>query len=189
MPAKTATLIGATGLIGSHILDLLQHDSYFETVRVLVRKPLSFKQSKVEMKLVNFEDEESVKMAVDGSDVVFCAVGTTKKKVKGDMVAYRNVDYKIPVDAARFCSETACPHFLVVSAVGANAARKNFYLRLKGEMEKEVTNYPIPHISIFRPSILIGDRNEFRFGEKIGQALASFFCFFINWQTGKIPPY
>ena len=103
MPGKTATVIGATGLIGGHLIQLLQDDPDFETVRAIVRKPIAFDHQKTELKLVNFDDYESVKLAIDGSDAVFCAIGTTQKKVKGDKDAYRKVDYQIPVNAARFC--------------------------------------------------------------------------------------
>lgn len=136
------------------------------------------------MKLVNFDDPESVKLAIDGSDAVFCAIGTTQKKVGGDKVAYRKVDYDIPVNAARFCAETKCPNFLLVSSVGANSNSNNFYLKLKGEVEDAVQQRPIQSISIFRPSILLGKRSESRPGEKIGQSVMSFFAFLLvgGWE-------
>ncbi len=184
MPVKIATVIGSTGLIGNHLLQILQEDKSFETVRALVRRPVTFSQPKVKMKLVNFEDPESVKLAIDGSDAVFCAIGTTQKKVAGDKVAYRKVDYDIPVNAARFCAETGCPNFLLVSSVGADSKSDNFYLRLKGEVEDAVQQRPIQSISIFRPSILLGKRTESRPGEKIGQGVMSFFAFLLvgGWE-------
>ena len=188
MPQKTATVIGSTGLIGGYLIDYLQTNEAYSTIRALVRRPVSFKQSKVEMKLVSFDDHESVKLAIDGSDDVFCAVGTTNKKVKGDKGAYRKIDYNIPVNAARFCSETGCRNFLLVSSVGANSNSNNFYLKLKGEVEDEVQKFPIPVISFFRPSILLGKRSEFRFGEKIGQSLISFFAFLLIGKREKYRP-
>lgn len=166
------------------MLDALQQDQTYVAVRALVRKPQSFVQSKVEPKLVNFNDQESVKMAIDGSDAVFCAVGTTQKKVKGDKVAYRKVDYDIPVQAARFCAETGCPNFLLVSSVGADSHSKNFYLKLKGEVEDAVRQQAIRSVSIFRPSILLGKRKENRPAEKLGQSVMSFFAFVLvgNWE-------
>lgn len=80
MSAKTATLIGATGLIGSHLLKLLEQDNHFTTIRLLVRRPFEKTSSKTEVKLVDFSDHESFKLAIDGSDVVFCTIGTTQKK-------------------------------------------------------------------------------------------------------------
>lgn len=188
MAGKIATVIGSTGLIGSHLLDVLQADDAFETVRALVRKPQGFAQSKVEMKLVNFDDYESVKMAIDGSDAVFCAVGTTQKKVAGDKAAYRKVDYDIPVNAARFCAETKGPCFLLVSSVGADNKSKNFYLRLKGEVEDAVKRQSIKSISFFRPSILLGKREEKRPGERLGQGVMSFFAFILVGDWEKYRP-
>ena len=184
MAAKIATVIGSTGLIGSRLLDVLEKDATFETVRALVRRPVEFSQSKVVTRLVNFDDPESVKLVIDGSDAVFCAIGTTQKKVKGDKDAYRKVDYNIPVNAARFCAETGCPNFLLVSSVGAHKESNNFYLKLKGEVEDAVSKLPIQRISFFRPSVLLGKRNEVRIGERIGQAVMSFFAFMLvgGWE-------
>lgn len=188
MPGKTASVIGSTGLIGTHLVQLLQQDKTFDTVRLLVRRPVSNSHPKVEMKLVNFEEPESVKLAIDGSNAVFCAVGTTQKKVKGDKEAYRKVDYDIPVNAARFCAETGCPNFLLVSSVGADSNSNNFYLKLKGEVEDAVSRFSIRNISIFRPSILLGKREESRTGEKIGQAVMSFFSFMMIGSWEKYRP-
>lgn len=188
MPLKIATLIGATGLIGGHLVDQLQQDERFGTIRVLVRRPVPFSQSKVEERLVNFRDPESFKLALEGSDVVFCAVGTTQKKVHGDKDAYRKVDYDIPVNAARYCAETGCSKFLLVSAVGANRNSGNFYLRLKGEVEDAVQQFPIDSVSIFRPSILLGKRAENRPGEKIGQVVMTLFSFLLLGSLKKYKP-
>ena len=184
MPGKTATVLGATGLIGGHLIQLLQDDPDFETIRAIVRKPIAFDHPKTELKLVNFDDYESVKLAIDGSDAVFCAIGTTQKKVKGDKDAYRKVDYQIPVNAAHFCAETGCPTFILVSSVGAASDSSNFYLKLKGEVEDQVKRLAIHSVSVFRPSMLTGDRKEFRLGEKIAQPLLTFFGFMLigKWE-------
>ena len=138
MSDRTATIIGATGLIGNYLLQQLIQDESFNTIRLLVRRPFKNENSKVEIKLIDFNDHESFKLGIDGSDVVFCAVGTTQKKVRGDKEAYRKIDHDIPVNAARFCKETGCNTFLFVSSVGADAKSKNFYLQLKGEVEDEI---------------------------------------------------
>lgn len=187
MPLKTVTIIGATGLIGSHLVQLLQEESTIKTIRVLVRRPVHFSHAKVEVKLVDFSDPESFKLAIDGSDAVFCAVGTTQAKVKGNKAAYRKVDYDIPVNAARFCVETCCRQFLLVSSVGANCNSDNFYLKIKGEMEDAVRQQPIPKLFIFRPSLLLGDRKESRPGEKISQVIMPALSFLLvgNWSKYK----
>lgn len=166
--SKTATLIGATGLIGGYLLDELLNDPFYSTIRILIRRPIEFTHPKLEKKLVDFNDSDSLLVAMDNSDVVFCTVGTTQKKVKGDKEAYRKVDYDIPVRAARFCKMTGCETFVLVSAVGANSKSNNFYLKLKGEVENAVKETGLRSVHIMRPSVLRGDRKEFRMGERIG---------------------
>jgi uncharacterized protein YbjT (DUF2867 family) len=179
MTEKTATVIGSTGLIGSNLVEILCSDNDYKFIRVIVRRPVTFDSPKVQVRIVDFSDNESFKGAVAESDAVFCAVGTTQKKVKGDKVEYRKVDHDIPVNAARFCAETGCQSFLLVSSVGADSKSSNFYLKLKGEVEDAVSKMKIPSVSIFRPSILLGERNESRTGESIGKVFSSTFSFLI----------
>lgn len=185
---KTATIIGATGLIGGHLLSLLQQDNYYHTIRVLVRRPLENSHPKTEVKLIDFADEESFKLGIYGSDVVFIAVGTTQQKVRGDKEAYRKVDYDIPVKAARFCQETGCPQLIVVSSIGADPKASNFYLQLKGEMEEAVKSQNLPGVSIFRPSLLLGNRAEKRAGEKVAQVLMPFLALGMFGALSKYKP-
>ncbi|RCW30801.1 NAD(P)H-binding protein [Marinilabilia salmonicolor] len=169
MAQKTATIIGATGLIGSHLLQQLQVSDAFNTIKVIGRRTAGYKNPKTEELIIDFEDEAAFKEAIRGSDVVFCAVGTTNKKVSGNKTAYRKVDFDIPVNAARFAAEKGCNTFAVVSAVGADSNSKNFYTRLKGEMEDAIQQQNIPTLLIFRPSLLLGKRNETRIGESLGK--------------------
>lgn len=172
-----ATLIGATGLIGGHLLELLLQDPAFETVRILVRRPINLTQSKLEKKLVDFADPEDFRLALEGTDVIFCAIGTTMKKMKGDKEAYRKVDYDIAVNAARLGKQCGCEKFVLVSAVGADSKSRNFYLQLKGEIEEAVQASGIESVYIMRPSFLLGNRKEFRLGEKIAGWLIRPFAF------------
>ena len=175
----TATLIGASGLIGSYLLEELLTDPAFDTVRILIRRPMNISHPKLEKKLVDFYDNDSLLVAFSNSDVVFCTVGTTQKKVKGDKDAYRKVDFDIPVKAARFCKMTGCEKFILVSSVGANSKSKNFYLKLKGEVENAVKEVGLKTVHIMQPSILLGERKESRLGEKIGKSVMTFFSFLI----------
>ncbi len=175
----TATLIGATGLIGGYLLEELLKDGHFDTVRILVRRPFEKEHPKLEKKIVDFSDPESFRLALEGSGVVFCAVGTTQKNVKGDKAAYRKVDHDIPVNAARLCKLTGCSTLVVVSSAGASSSSINFYARLKGEMETAVKAEGLRTTHIMRPSMLLGERKEYRLGEKIGKALMTAFSFLI----------
>jgi len=167
MSERTASLIGATGLIGGELLSLLLDDDYFQKVRILIRRPFAMNHPKLERKLVDFADADSLLVDLDESDVVFCTVGTTQKKVKGNKDAYRKVDYDIPVNIARYCKIMNCRNYILVSAVGAHSKSTNFYLKLKGEVEDIVNKVGIESTYIMRPSLLLGKRNEFRFGERI----------------------
>lgn len=169
MRDRTATIIGSTGMIGSYLLDFLLKDNYYDYVRILVRRPVPITSDRLEVKLVNFEDLESVKLALDGSDVVFSCIGTTNKNVRGDKKLYWKIDHDIPVNACRLALETGCEKFIFVSSSGANAASKNFYIKLKGQIEKDVIATGMPEIHIMRPGMLLGERKENRPAEKFFQ--------------------
>lgn len=177
MEPLTATIIGSTGLIGSHLLDQLVKDDHYSKVRLIVRRPPEVSNPNIEVRVIDFTDDQAFRSAVAGSSAVFCAIGTTRKKVKGDMTEYRKVDFDIPVKAARFCSETGCRKFLLVSSVGADSKSSNFYLKLKGEVEDQVSTLEIPHIAIFRPSMLLGKRTEKRPAEALAQTFSSLLTF------------
>jgi len=179
MSAKTATLVGATGLIGGELLKLLLNDSYYQSVRIIIRRPFELEHPKLEKKLVDFNDADSLLVALDGSETVFVAVGTTQRKVKGDKQAYRKVDHDIPVNIARYSKMVGCKNFVLVSSVGANSKSNNFYLRLKGEVENEIMKMEIDSVHIMQPSMLLGDRKESRPLEKIGQPMMKVFSFLI----------
>lgn len=167
----TATLIGTTGLIGNYLLEELLQDDFFDTVKILIRRPMEFSHSKLEKKLVDFNDGDSVLVALSNSDVIFCAIGTTQKKVKGDKEAYRKIDYDIAVNAARFSKMSGCETFVLVSSVGANSKSNNFYLKLKGEIEEAVNSVGIESVHIMQPSLLMGERKEQRMGESLSKKI------------------
>jgi uncharacterized protein YbjT (DUF2867 family) len=179
MAANTAAVIGATGLIGSHLLEDLIADKNFDTIKVIVRRPFTADHPKVSVLQIDFTDQLSYKNAIAGSDAVFCTIGTTQKKVKGDKDAYRKVDYDIIVNAAKLSAASGVNKFLFVSSVGANRESDNFYLKLKGEIEDAVQNCGIPSVSIFRPSVLLGKRKEFRLIERLAQGGMQVFSFLI----------
>jgi len=175
----TAALVGATGLIGSYLLEELLNDPYFDTVRILIRRPIDITNPKLEKKIVDFNDSDSELVALCNSDVVFCAIGSTMKKVKGDKDAYRKIDFDIPVNLARFCKMTGCEKFILVSSAGADAKSSNFYQRLKGETDQSVKQAGPKMIHIMRPSLLLGERKEFRLGENIGKSVMTTLSFLI----------
>jgi len=174
MSEKTAVIIGATGMIGTYLQELLLKDDYFSTVRIVVRRPLPKTDPKMEVKLVDFADAESLKLALEESDAVFCCIGTTQKNVKGDKELYRKIDFDIPVKTARFAKEAGCEKIIIVSSVGADSRSKTFYLKLKGEVEDALQHAGLRAVHIMQPSMLLGDRKEHRSGEKILQSSMKF---------------
>lgn len=171
MSEKIAAIIGATGMIGNYLTEELIRDDYFTTIRLIVRRPVEKKDPRIEVALVDFDDAESLKLALENADTVFSCIGTTQKNVEGNTDLYRKIDYEIPLKTARFCQEAGCRKFIFVSSVGANLKSNTFYLRLKGELEKAVQNLNIEMVHIMQPSMLLGERKEKRTGERIFQKI------------------
>lgn len=188
MQAKTAVLLGATGLTGSYLLSLLLADKRYERVRVIVRKPISITHPKLEVKIVDFSNEAQYRDAIGTGDVIFSCIGTTLKNVKGDKTLYRQIDYDIAINAAKFGIENGFTDYLLISAIGADANASNFYVKLKGEVENALQAFPYKTIYIFRPSLLMGDRKENRTGEKIFQAIMPAFSFLLIGSLQKYKP-
>ena len=164
---KTAVILGATGLTGGMVLDLLLNDPRYSKIRALSRRSLGAKHSKLEEYIINMEDLNS-SQSLFIADELYCCIGSTKAKTP-DEEAYRRIDFGIPVHAARICKDNGVTSFLVISSLGADVKSKIFYSRLKGEMESAVRNYGIKKTVILRPSLIGGQRQEKRPGEQIGQ--------------------
>lgn len=166
---RTAVIAGATGLVGSHCLRYLTASPEYARVIALVRRKSAAGSGGAEERVVDFDhlDTETFEAGAD----VFCALGTTIRKA-GSEAAFRRVDFEYPVALAKRAAALDARQFLVVSSVSANAASSNFYLKTKGEMERDLASLAFDAVHIFRPSFLIGDRPESRPGEKIGILLA-----------------
>ena len=106
------------------------------------------------------------------ADIVFCCVGTTAAKTK-DISKYKQIDYGIPVAASKVITENNIDTFIVISSMGADAFSRTFYSKTKGEMERDVLKQNIKNTFIVRPSLIGGNRNEFRLGERIGKGIMS----------------
>jgi uncharacterized protein YbjT (DUF2867 family) len=188
MHRKTAVVLGATGLIGQHLVQELLQNEFFTKVRLLVRRPLTLNHPKIDIQVVNFNDEKDIAARIDIGDVIFCCIGTTRKKVKGNKTEYRKVDYDIPIIVARLGVQHGFSQFLMVSAIGANPVAANFYLQLKGCIEEDITALPFESIHIFRPSLLLGKREEFRLGERIGGVVIKAISFLMIGAWRKYKP-
>lgn len=178
-----AIIIGATGLIGQNLLTLLESDNFYDEIEIWVRKPLKTSSSKVKVKIVDFD--KITETASINANAVFCCVGTTIKKAK-TQEAFRKVDFDIPVSIAKLCQDAKVEKFIVISSLGANKDSKNNYLRVKGEMETEISSLNIQTIKILRPALLMGKRDEFRPGELIGKFIMQMIGFVF---VGKLRKY
>ncbi|MBS3737642.1 NAD(P)H-binding protein [Mesohalobacter halotolerans] len=185
MKNKKVTLLGATGLIGHHVLNYLIKDESVTQITTILRRKVNFYHPKVKEVVIDFKDDKAFRDAIEPQSIIYCAIGTTNKKVKGNKEKYRSVDYDIPVKAARFGLSKACNTFVLVSSVGADAKSSNFYTKLKGEVEEELSQLGFQYLHIFRPSILLGKRQEFRFAEKVAKIIMKTFSFLL---PSKIRP-
>ncbi|PWK15979.1 oxidoreductase [Tumebacillus permanentifrigoris] len=173
---KTALVIGATGLVGGELVkELLQAPNY-EKIIVFVRRPLPIHNRKLEQVTVDFDHLDSYASHLAGVHDVFCCLGTTIKKA-GSQEAFRRVDYTYPLELAKLAQQAQVKKFLLITALGSNAHSKVFYNRVKGEVEQAITALGLPTVHIIRPSLLLGDRPEFRLGERIGTVFAKAFTF------------
>ena len=172
---RSALLFGASGLIGGHLLRLLVDDEAYDQVTVPVRKPLSFRHPKLLELVVDFDHLDKQRDAIRGHDVFSC-LGTTIRVAKSQ-AAFRNVDFTYVVQAASIAAMNGARQFLLVSSLGADKNSSAFYLRVKGEVEEEVSRLPFNAVQIFRPSLLTGDRKESRVNETIANALMNLVSF------------
>jgi len=167
---RTALVIGATGLVGSHLThQLLRHNTVYKTVRVFVRRDLSARfldqatattaltGVQLEQVKLNFDDMHSVDSHYFAGDDVYCCLGTTIKKA-GSQEAFYKVDYTYVNTFAQLCHQNGARQFILVTAVGANENSYFFYNQVKGKIENAVKEIGYDHVRIIRPSLLLGER-------------------------------
>jgi uncharacterized protein YbjT (DUF2867 family) len=170
----SVALFGATGLVGRHCLELLTADG--ATSRIIVagrrRLPDLPRDPRIVETVIDF-DELTAHRAAMRADAIICALGTTIKKA-GTRDRFRMVDHDYPLAIARLGLEEGARHFLLVSAIGANPDSRVFYNQVKGEVERDLCDLPYPAITIVRPSLLLGERHEFRLGEEVAKRFRFF---------------
>jgi len=150
--------------VGSELLKLLIESKEYAAIHALTRKPLNAGSPKVIEHIIDFDRLDELKLNTP-IDHVFCTLGTTIKKA-GTKENFRNVDFEYVVSFGKKAKEINVQKFLVVSSLGAKAKSVIFYNRVKGEMEMALKYLSLPHLFIFRPSLLTGERKEYRTGEK-----------------------
>ena len=172
---KTALVVGATGLIGKHLTIRLLASKFYSKVKILVRKPLDINHPDLEQIIVDFDNLDTSKIIADD---IFCCLGTTMKKA-GSKDAFYKVDFTYPIEIAKAALNLGAKKYLIVTAMGADQESWIYYNRVKGEVEKALSDLHYPTLLIFRPSMLLGDRKEPRLGERIGKVFMNAIRFII----------
>ncbi|MGE0588494.1 MAG: oxidoreductase [Cyclobacteriaceae bacterium] len=175
--SKVALVAGGTGLIGNLLIKILKEDSLYSRVKCLTRRPLGIQDQKIEEIRTDGDNLADLGDRLKADDV-FCCLGTTIKKA-GTKEAFRKVDFDYPLLLAKAARQRGASQYLLVSALGADPDSSVFYNRVKGEVEREVSKVDFPAFHIFRPSLLLGERDEKRVGEDIGKAFSKWFGFLI----------
>ncbi|TAJ12522.1 NAD-dependent epimerase/dehydratase family protein [Marinilabiliaceae bacterium JC017] len=181
---KTAVIAGATGLIGQCLMKHLIKSYSFSRIIILSRHHLKITDPKVDVITLDFETLPDLNIH-EHIDDVFCTLGSTQKKA-GSKEAFRQVDFDYVVNLSRWAVRHNARSFSVVSSVGANPTSSSFYLRTKGQMETAVKQCDIPSIFIYRPSLLLGNREKTRSGEQISAKILNFIAPLL---TGKFIKY
>ncbi len=167
----TALVMGATGLVGRQLVQQLALDPRFEKVVTFGRRAGNVRAAKLEEHVVDLDKPQSFAERVRG-DVAFSCLGTTKSAA-GGIAAQRVVDLQYPLAFARAAEASGVQTFALVSSAGADAKSSFAYAQMKGELDDAVSALSIPRVRILRPSLLVGDREEARLGERIGTVLGN----------------
>jgi uncharacterized protein YbjT (DUF2867 family) len=162
---QTAIVIGATGLVGQSLVAQLAAADVIDKVVTLTRRPAVHPSAKVRNRVVDF-DHLDVHAGAFAGDLLFSCLGTTRKRA-GSIAAQRIVDVEYQYKAAELAAAQGVRHYLLVSSSGAQAGSRNAYLKMKGELEQRVQRLSFERISIFQPSLLLGQRAEPRPAEKL----------------------
>src|SRR5271154_1567149 len=181
---KRAVVFGASGFVGSHLLSELLNSSDYGQVTAVARKSLNITHPRLRTVIGDYNSLAGVKSEI-AADEVFIALGTTRTN-SPKKAEYYQVDHDYPVLAARIAKEMGAKSVFLVTAVDANPNAKFFYVRTKGETERDVIALDFEHTHIFRPSMIVGDRNENR--SLLEGALMKFWPVLnplLTWKDGK----
>ncbi len=170
--SSTAVIAGATGLVGGECLGLLLNR--YDSVTSLVRKATGRQHPRLIERRIDFDRLDTIEIPRGAH--VYSALGSTIKKA-GSEAAFRRVDFDYPKMLAGRAAAAGGARFILVSSVGADKTSGNFYLRVKGELEDAIAPMPLEAALFFRPSVLIGEREETRRGESIGIGVARVLAF------------
>lgn len=158
-------LVGATGLVGSHVLRQLLEDPRCDAVVAPTRRPVGITDPALVNPVVDFAQLPAGAewWAVDA---VICALGTTIKQA-GSQAAFARVDHDAPLAVARLARAQGAHAFALNSAMGADAGSRIFYNQVKGRLEQDLRALGYPSLTLVRPGLIGGERAERRTGEHL----------------------
>lgn len=183
---KTALIFGASGLVGGYCLDFLLAHAAYQRVVAFVRKPLDKEHDRLRQVIIDFDRMDDFRKQLQGEDLFLC-LGTTMAKA-GSREAFYKVDFKYSYKVAQMAAEQGVNQLFLVSAVGADKDSLFFYNRVKGELEEAIKELPFWAVHIFQPSVLLGERNENRWGEEIAGKLGKVIDNFTGGMLSKYRP-
>ncbi len=170
---KVAAVFGATGMVGKELVKLLLDDINYSKVKLVTRRAIPVVNPKAEIiVLEDFSQLLTVESKI-AADIFFVCTGTTIKKA-GTKENFRKTDYELPVNIAKIAQNLNVRQMVIISSIGVNISSPNFYLRTKGEMEQGVAKEFTGILNFIRPSILLGNREEYRSGEHIASVVMRF---------------
>jgi uncharacterized protein YbjT (DUF2867 family) len=182
-----ALVAGATGLVGHGLVKLLLDANIYARIYVLARRSTGLEDERLVEHVVDFEDLDRAGPLVGRVDHAFCALGTTIRSA-GSKTAFRRVDHDFVLLVAEIAKAAGARSFVAVSSLGADPSSGNFYLRVKGETERDLESLGMPRLVILRPSLLTGDREEFRAGERAGKFVLGLVSPLLIGRLGRVRP-
>ena len=183
MMGKSALVLGSSGLIGSLLLEKLFNHPDYSTIITIVRKPQQINHPKLIEIVTDFNSDINLD-DIETINSIFSCLGTTRKKTP-DLDAYHKIEVDIPNQFAKLGIQKGLTKFHYISAVGANANSSNFYLKMKGEAEETLQKNTIKQLFLYRPSLLIGNRAEYRLAENISSKVFPLINFFLRGKLSK----
>lgn len=178
-------MAGASGLIGRELLKLFLQDEKIASIYSLARSKRVDLPPKVIEIVTSFDSLQELELPP--SDVGLCSLGTTMKQA-GSKDNFYKVDHDYVLNFARLCKKIGVKKFIVVSAMGADVNSKVYYNEVKGRTEEDLKNLNFESLIILRPSLLLGDRSEFRLGEWIAQKMTGPLGFLFVGSLAQLKP-
>lgn len=177
MKKYSATVFGATGLVGKQLVEQLAENDAYEKILVANRRKIDYENDKITSMVIDFNRLEDYASLFEVNHLFIC-LGTTIKKA-GSKENFKKVDFELPKEISKLSAKYSVDKVLMISSIGANAKSSNFYTKTKGEAEEVLKEVLGDKAFIVRPSMLLGDRKEFRFGEEVGKVIVKALSFLI----------